>query len=390
MGNAPMESLVDTLYTEFAPAVRASAVELQNQRDCLRLEELLDALMQALPGYVMLINKQRQIVAVNPAMLCVTGAAEAADLVGLRPGEALNCLHSEDAPNGCGTSEHCSVCGAVLAILDSQQSPGPASHECHIAFNGNEQRVIDLKVYATSIVIRGEHFTVLALQDISAENRRDVLERTFFHDVLNTAGGIYGLATLLVEHKSIPSHVEDEYKNWLVQMSGNLVEEIHHQRKLMMAERGDFQPQIVPVVVRDLLEEVHRLYRHHDRTPGRELVLADVPDCVLLTDQLVLRRSIGNMVINALEATPIGGTVTINATQTSSVVSINVHNAGVMPREVQLQLFMRSFSTKSNPGRGIGTYSMKLFCERYLNGKVSFRSTPDEGTVFTIELPCNS
>jgi len=385
-----MESSIDTHYTEFAPAVRASAVELQSQRDSIRLEELLDALMQALPGYVMLINKQRQIVAVNPAMLCVTGIADPADLVGLRPGEALNCLHSDDAPNGCGTSEHCSVCGAVLAILESQQTSAQASHECHIAFKGNEQRVIDLKVYATSIVIRGEQFTVLALQDISGEKRRDVLERTFFHDVLNTAGGIHGLANLLVEHKNVPSHVSDEYKNWLVEMSGNLVEEIHHQRKLMMAERGEFQPQIVPVAVRDLLEEVHKLYRHHDRTPGRELVLADVPDCTLLTDRLVLRRSIGNMVINALEATPIGGTVTIHATKNSSVVSINVHNAGVMPREVQLQLFLRSFSTKSNPGRGIGTYSMKLFCERYLNGKVSFRSTADEGTVFTIELPCNS
>ena len=384
-----MESFGDMFYTEFAPAVRASAIELQSQRNSIQLEELLDALMQALPGYVMLINKQRQIVAVNPAMLCVTGVADTAELVGLRPGEALNCIHSDDAPNGCGTSEHCSVCGAVLAILESQHTSGQASHECHIAFKGNEQRVIDLKVFATSIVIRGEQFTVLALQDISGEKRRDVLERTFFHDVLNTAGGIHGLATLLVEHKNVPSHVEDEYKNWLVEMSGNLVEEIHHQRKLMMAERGEFQPQIVPVAVRDLMEEVHKLYRHHDRTPGRELVLADVPDCTLLTDRLVLRRSIGNMVINALEATPIGGTVTIYATKTSSVVSINVHNVGVMPREVQLQLFLRSFSTKSNVGRGIGTYSMKLFCERYLNGKVYYRSTADEGTVFTIELPCN-
>jgi signal transduction histidine kinase len=256
-----------------------------------------------------------------------------------------------------------------------------------VTFKGSEYCAIELKAIATPIVIRGERFTVFALQDISSEKRRDVLERTFFHDVLNTAGGIHGLATLLVEHGNISSHVEDEYKNWLVEMSGNLVEEIHHQRKLLMAERGEYQPQIVPVTVRNLLEEVLKLYLHHDRTPGRELVLAEVPECTLLTDHPVLRRIIGNMVINALEATAMGGVVTIYSNKTDSDVFINVHNLGVMPRDVQLQLFMRSFSTKSNLGRGIGTYSMKLFGERYLNGKVSFRSNQEDGTIFTISLP---
>ena len=244
-----------------------------------------------------------------------------------------------------------------------------------------------MKATATPIVIRGEPFTLFALQDISSEKRRDVLERIFFHDVLNTAGGIHGLASLLAEQENISSQAADEYKKWLVELSGNLVEEIHHQRKLLMAERGEYQPQIAPVTVRELLEDVLKLYRHHDKTPGRELVLAEVPDCTLQTDSPVLRRIVGNMVINALEATPMGGMVTIYATTSDSEVHINVHNQGVMPRDVQLQLFMRSFSTKSSQGRGVGTYSMKLFGERYLKGRVHFRSNPHDGTVFTISLP---
>ena len=377
----------EQLYTEFAPAERATPRELERQVSVISLDELLDSLMQAMPGYVMLINRQRQIVAVNPALLTVTGTSLPSELLGRRPGEALNCAHSCDTPGGCGTGEHCSVCGAVLAILESQQSDRQAVRECHLTFRGSEQSVIDLKATATPIVIRGEPFTVFALQDISSEKRRDVLERTFFHDVLNTAGGIHGLASLLAEQENISSQAADEYKHWLVELSGNLVEEIHHQRKLLMAERGEYQPQIAPVVLRELLEEVFRLYRHHDRTPGRELLLAEVPDCTLQTDSPVLRRIVGNMVINALEATPMGGMVTIYATASDGEVHINVHNQGVMSRDVQLQLFMRSFSTKSSSGRGVGTYSMKLFGERYLKGRVHFRSTPQDGTVFTISLP---
>jgi signal transduction histidine kinase len=93
------------------------------------------------------------------------------------------------------------------------------------------------------------------------------------------------------------------------------------------------------------------------------------------------------MTINALEASLIGGMVTISAHAEDSKVVFEVHNAGEMAADIQLQLFNRSFSTKSSAGRGIGTYSMKLFGERYLNGKVSFRSNSEEGTVFSFSLP---
>jgi signal transduction histidine kinase len=58
-----------------------------------------------------------------------------------------------------------------------------------------------------------------------------------------------------------------------------------------------------------------------------------------------------------------------------------------MPREVQLQLFKRSFTTKGT-GRGLGTYSMKLLTERYLKGRIAFTSSETDGTTFTVTLYC--
>ncbi|MFQ5559388.1 MAG: sensor histidine kinase, partial [Nitrospinota bacterium] len=52
----------------------------------------------------------------------------------------------------------------------------------------------------------------------------------------------------------------------------------------------------------------------------------------------------------------------------------------------QKQVFMRSFSTKGK-NRGIGTYSMQLLSENYLQGRVYFSSSPEAGTDFVAEFP---
>ena len=56
---------------------------------------------------------------------------------------------------------------------------------------------------------------------------------------------------------------------------------------------------------------------------------------------------------------------------------------GCMPANVQLQMFQRSFSTKGR-GRGLGTYSVKLLTEKYLQGRIAFTSTSEAGTTFAV------
>ncbi len=94
------------------------------------------------------------------------------------------------------------------------------------------------------------------------------------------------------------------------------------------------------------------------------------------------------MVKNALEATMPGNTISLQSERAGDSVRFSVHNPEVMTEDVRLQVFQRSFSTKGRE-RGLGTYSMRLFSERYLNGRVSFTSTEAEGTIFTAEYPLN-
>ncbi len=102
---------------------------------------------------------------------------------------------------------------------------------------------------------------------------------------------------------------------------------------------------------------------------------------------MLLRRVLGNLVKNALEATPPGGTVELGADDHGARLVFSVHNEGAMPAEVQQQLFQRSFSTKGETGRGIGTFSARLLTERCLGGVIGFTSSEGLGTTFTVALP---
>jgi len=91
------------------------------------------------------------------------------------------------------------------------------------------------------------------------------------------------------------------------------------------------------------------------------------------------------MVKNALEASPEGYTVTLGVDKSTAGFNFWVHNATVISASYHQRIFQRDFSTKGS-GRGLGTYSMKLL-GRFLSGDVSFESSPEGGTRFTLILP---
>ena len=77
-----VQTLPETDSTCFAPSERADSTKLEEQRAIVLMDDLADALMQAMPGYTMLINQQRQIVAANRNMLAITGVNDGKALLG--------------------------------------------------------------------------------------------------------------------------------------------------------------------------------------------------------------------------------------------------------------------------------------------------------------------
>jgi sensor histidine kinase regulating citrate/malate metabolism len=92
------------------------------------------------------------------------------------------------------------------------------------------------------------------------------------------------------------------------------------------------------------------------------------------------------MTKNALEACSPGESVILSCIKKGEMIRFSVKNPGEIPKNIALQIFQRSFSTKGS-GRGLGTYSIKLLSEQYLKGKVGFTSSAEEGTQFFGEYP---
>lgn len=369
------------LPTLFAPAERATPEDVQRQHLLFAAQELPIHLSDAVPDLLMILNQERQIVFANRELAGTLGVA-AERLLGMRPGEALTCIHHEAGLSGCGTGEACQNCGLVQSILASQKGQ-PGSQDGQLSLANGE--ALDVRAWATPITVNGEAFTIFVLTDISAEKRRRVLERIFFHDVLNTAGGLRGYTSLL---ENAPDSEVEVIRESIYHLSNRLIDEIQAQRELAAAEANELTPHFEPVNSRGLLRQVLEIYRKHDTAEGKTLTLD--PDCQAVpgfeSDPVLLRRVLGNMVKNALEATREGEVVTVGSRATFVGVEFWVHNPAVMPRAVQLQIFQRSFTTKGG-GRGLGTYSIKLLSERYLGGTVSFSTSEADGTTFRVSLP---
>ncbi len=379
---------LDPLPTKHAPAERNSLAELKRLARLIRGDQRLLTLIEGYPEICLILDEHRQIVTCNRWAMSLMGKSNLEAMIGERPGEAVRCTHATDTTGGCGTTEACRQCGAVNAILECQATGNPSRGECRITTNlEGPLGCLDLEAMVSPLQLDGVRLFIFAARDISDAKRRVVLERIFFHDVLNLAAAMIGEAEAWIP---TADDLTTASMGRMGRLAKQTVEQIRAQRDLLYAERGELQPEWVPTCVRGILEELRDTFAFHPAARGRTLVIQEPDDaaCALRTDPMLLRRVLVNLVKNALEAIEPGETVTLSCTGNScDRITFAVHNPGVMPEQVQSQMFQRSFSTKSGIGRGIGSYSVKLLTTAHLRGQVGFSSNQREGTRFEVTLP---
>lgn len=369
------------METFFAPAARVPREDILRSFTAIGRQSC-QHLADCLPQPVMVLNQCRQLVFGNQALCALLGSADLAPALGRRPGELFGCIYAEAGPGGCGTSEFCRECGAVKAILGGLAGRLEIQ-ECRMLRRVEHGlQALDLRVHSVPFAVNGEDYTVFSVLDVSHEKRRRILERIFFHDILNTAGGVCGLLGLLRE--DAPAAVAEDLGGLHSSME-TLLEEIYSHRDLLAAEHGELVPRLQEVRAGDVLRQAVGRYAQHPMTRRRAIAVEGYPEAELESDPVLLGRILGNMLKNALEAVPPGSTITVGGSVEADSVRLFVRNPGQMDSSAARQVFKRSFSTKGD-GRGLGTYSMRLLAERYLGGSVGF-SNADGFVEFSLALP---
>ena len=358
----------------------ASPEKLEKQIRVFRDDQFVRQMLDAIPSLLAVLNSQRQIIYANRSLIEMLEAEDEQALLGQRPGDVFECVHVFDTPDGCGAGDLCRTCGALVAITSGVNSV----EECRMTrLRQSMIQAHELQVTTTPFQYADENFTIFSIEDKSAEHRRQMLERIFFHDIMNVVGSIRGFTELLEL-----GEVDDRDKLYLQirEAANQVIGEVEAQRMLSDAEHGRLELKQEICSTLDVLQRVVRLYEKNKVSSGRQMKISDAAtNEYLLTDQNLLLRILGNMVVNALEAIKAGETVTLDCQADQGDITFSVRNPGVIAEEARTEIFRRTYSTKG-PARGLGTYSMRLL-SGFLQGTAFFESAPESGTAFHVRIP---
>ncbi len=371
--------------TFFASTARASQAALERDVAFAAANPVVDALLALASGLLAVLNEERQVVAVNSSFLTLLGVHNAQELLGLRPGEALKCTHANDPPNGCGTTEFCMSCGAAIAIVSSLATETPQERKCVLTTEiAGTPREMCFQVRACPMRSGRRRYVVLFLHDVTTAEHLATLNRALLHDVSNHLVALLGASELLAADGIGDRELLQTVSAAARQVRGAVA--VH--RALMNDSRRMRPTALTDVQIAPFIDELVNTFRVHPAASRKSLVASGHETIrSLRSDAALLMRVLGNMVVNALEATPPGGCVRIGLAEFPAHLEFSVHNPGFIPRPIAVRIFQRYFSTHNESGRGLGTYAMKLIGEQVLGGKVDFTSTESDGTTFRFLHP---
>lgn len=151
------------------------------------------------------------------------------------------------------------------------------------------------------------------------------------------------------------------------------------------------QPNFQQVDLNDLVQQVARVFQAQWQAGAKIACRLELDNSLppIAADSDLLHRAISNLVLNAMDAMPAGGTITLaTSNKPDDRVRLEVRDtgSGITPEECQ-RLFTPYYTTKQH-GTGLGLAIVQSIVSDH-HGTISVHSAPGQGTTFVIELPRN-
>ena len=152
------------------------------------------------------------------------------------------------------------------------------------------------------------------------------------------------------------------------------------------------QPQLQSVQVNETVRGVAQLFQAQLQAPGRTAIACNLELDNFLepiaADPELLHRVVSNLVLNAMDAMPNGGSLTLRTRREDGKVVIEVSDTGSgLTREECERIFTPYYTSKQH-GTGLGLAIVQSVVSDH-GGRIGVVSEPGKGTTFVIELPRN-
>ena len=205
------------------------------------------------------------------------------------------------------------------------------------------------------------------------------------HDIRNPLQAIVS-ATYLAK-ADLTSLPQSEIKKSLIESMKEIEEQASYIGKIV-ADLQDFSRPLKPFSEEtDLKQLIDNLLLSMDTEENLE-VISKIADDIekVKVDPDYLKRILTNLMINADQAMPNGGTITITARKEKGNCLITVEDTGEgIPDDVKPNLFQPLFTTKSK-GQGFGLAVSRRLAKA-MGGDLTFESQKGNGAKFTLKLP---
>jgi len=204
------------------------------------------------------------------------------------------------------------------------------------------------------------------------------------HELNEPLGNILGFAQLAKKTPDLPAQVEKDLKS--IESASLHAREII--KKLMVFAR-QLPPQKAPVNLNHLVNDGLHFWEARCMRAGIQLVrrlAAGLPE--ITADPGQMNQVLVNLVVNAIQAMPQGGTLTVETWATEDEVCLGVEDTGVgINEEFKEQIFLPFFTTKDvSEGTGLGLAVVHGIVTSH-RGRISVESEEGKGARFLVRLP---
>lgn len=208
------------------------------------------------------------------------------------------------------------------------------------------------------------------------------------HEIRNPLGGIKGFASLLKKDLENQPNLK-QMVDFIIDGTDHLNHLVSHI--LNFAHPLNIKFHLIDLVV--IIENIKQLLMN-DKSLNSMLLSHQIKfeisksknQILCPLDEELMQSSLLNLLINAIQAMPNGGTLSIHLDQKKNYTEIQIKDTGTGISKENLKKIFTAFFTTKKTGNGFGLLEVYKVVEAH-KGSIEVDSIVDQGTTFTIKLP---